>query len=183
MSEFRRESSLAQITRERACFIFITPPLDARLVASHLSYLCNMPKLLALDIGTKRTGIAETDPMQIIAEAVGYVETKDLLSWLKAYVEREHPEVLVIGEPKRMHGVHSDVEVFIQAWIKKAQEALPGLNIERQDERFTSALAQKAMIDGGMKKMKRREKGIVDQISAVLILQAYMDRKSGPSFL
>lgn len=142
-----------------------------------------MPKILAFDIGTKRTGIAETDPMQIIAEAVGYVETKNLLNWLKDYVQRENPECLVIGEPKRMHGVPSDVEAFIQSWIQKAKNALPDLKVERQDERFTSSMAQKAMIAGGMKKMKRREKGMVDQISAVLILQAYMDRNSGPSFL
>ncbi|KAB2814881.1 Holliday junction resolvase RuvX [Phaeocystidibacter luteus] len=142
-----------------------------------------MPKLLAFDIGTKRTGIAETDPMQIIAEGVGYVETPMLLKWLDEYLNKENIEALVIGEPKRMHGEHSQVEGFIQEMIQKILKRHPNLKIERQDERFTSSLAQKAMIDGGMKKMKRREKGMVDQISAVIILQAYMDKQTGPSFL
>ncbi|NVK27134.1 MAG: Holliday junction resolvase RuvX [Flavobacteriia bacterium] len=142
-----------------------------------------MPKLLAFDIGTKRTGIAETDPMQIIAEGVGYVETPLLLKWLDEYLGKEKIEALIIGEPKRMHGEHSQVEGFIQETIQKILKRHPNLTIHRQDERFTSSLAQRAMIDGGMKKMKRREKGMVDQISAVIILQAYMDKKTGPSFL
>lgn len=142
-----------------------------------------MPRLIAFDIGTKRTGIAETDPMQIIAEAVGYVETVELHNWLSAYLEKEKVEALVIGEPKRMHGEASEVETFIQKVIAKINTDHPSLKVERQDERFTSSMAQRAMIDSGMKKMKRREKGLVDQVSAVIILQAYMDRQSGPSFL
>lgn len=141
-----------------------------------------MARLLAFDLGTKRTGVAETDPMQIIAEAIGTVATDELLPWLKDYLQREKVDTLVIGEPKRMHGEHSDVEVFIRETIDRIQGEHPNLNIERQDERFTSSIAQKAMIDGGMKKKQRRDKGQIDKISAVLILQAYMDRKSGPSF-
>lgn len=142
-----------------------------------------MGKLLAFDVGMKRTGIAETDPMKIIASAVGYVETDTLLKWLENYLFTEQVETLVVGAPKRMHGEVSDVEGFISELIGKIEKKFPNLPIARQDERFTSMLAQRAMIEGGMKKSKRREKGMVDQVSAVIILQSYMDSQSGPSFL
>lgn len=142
-----------------------------------------MSRLLAFDVGTVRTGIAESDPMQIIASAVGYTSTGDILSWLDNYLVKEEVETLVIGAPKRLHGEVSDVESFISEMIGKIKSRHPDLHVERQDERFTSVMARQAIISGGMKKQKRREKGIVDQISAVLILQSYMDRKPGPSFL
>ncbi|GGH76122.1 MAG: Holliday junction resolvase RuvX [Bacteroidetes bacterium] len=139
-----------------------------------------MGKLLAFDIGERRTGIAESDPMKIIASPVGYVETSTLLDWLTSHLSNNEVETLVVGKPIRMHGVPSDVETFISELIVKVQSAHPNLSIEREDERFTSRMAQRAMIDGGMKKQKRKEKGMVDQISAVLILQSFMNR--GPSF-
>lgn len=139
-----------------------------------------MAVLLAFDIGEKRTGIAETDPMKIIASPVGYVATDDLTKWLSDYLSKNEVETLVVGAPKRMHGEASDVEGFISKKIEAIQNAHPSLKIDREDERFTSMMAQRAMIDGGMKKSKRREKGMVDQISAVIILQSYMDK--GPLF-
>lgn len=135
-----------------------------------------MGQLLAFDLGTVRTGIAESDPMRIIASPVGYVKTAELLQWLDVYLTTHSVDALVVGEPKRMHGEASDVESFIQKTIQRIQTAHPNLSIERQDERFTSVMAQQAMLDGGLKKGKRREKGVVDQISAVLILQAWMER-------
>lgn len=139
-----------------------------------------MGKLLAFDVGTKRTGIAESDPLKIIASPVGYIETSTMIEWLKSYLTLNEVETLIIGAPKRLHGEDSDVESFIREEIAKINKDFPTLQIEREDERFTSKLAQRAMIDGGMKKQKRREKGLIDQISAVLILQSYMDR--GPLF-
>ncbi len=141
-----------------------------------------MGKLLAFDIGAKRTGIAETDPLQIIAEAVDTINTTDLHDWLGTYLQQNQVDCLVIGEPKRLHGEASDIEVQIQTIIASLQKTFPSLPIDRQDERFTSKMAEQAMIAGGMKKKKRQQKGQIDQIAAVIILQSYMDRKSGPAF-
>lgn len=136
-----------------------------------------MARLLAIDFGTKRTGIAITDEMQIIASGLTTVSTKDLISFLKDYFSKEDVELIVIGEPKQKDGTHSDVEVCIKNFILKLVKAFPTLRIERMDERFTSKIALKTMIESGLSKKKRQNKSLVDEISATIILQDYLKIK------
>ncbi len=137
-----------------------------------------MNRIIALDFGVKRTGVAVTDPMQIIASGLETVETALLIPYLKKYMETEPVSTIVLGEPRQMDHKPSESEVHILALIPKLMTAFPGILIERQDERFTSKMAVQAMIAGGMKKKKRQEKGMIDQISATIILQAYLNRIS-----
>jgi len=136
-----------------------------------------MARLLAIDFGTKRTGIAITDEMQIIASGLTTVSTKDLISFLKDYFAKEDVELIVIGEPKQKDGTHSDVEVCIKNFIIKLVKAFPTLRIERMDERFTNKIALKTMIESGLSKKKRQNKSLVDEISATIILQDYLKIK------
>ena len=136
-----------------------------------------MARLLAIDFGTKRTGIAITDEMQIIASGLTTVSTKDLISFLKDYFAKEDVELIVIGEPKQKDGTHSDVEICIKNFIIKLVKAFPTLRIERMDERFTSKIALKTMIESGLSKKKRQNKSLVDEISATIILQDYLKIK------
>lgn len=135
-----------------------------------------MGRILALDYGKMRTGIAVTDELQMIASGLATVDTAQLLPFLKQYVVAEPVDCMVVGEPKRMDGSDSESEILIQPFIKKLKSTFPSIPVYRQDERFTSKLALDAMITGGMKKKKRQDKAIVDKISATLILQAYLDR-------
>jgi putative Holliday junction resolvase len=137
-----------------------------------------MAKVLALDIGKKRTGVAETDPMQIIATGLPTIETINLLPFIEVYVEKEKPECIVIGQPKRLHGEASDVESFIAKVIRKIATRIPHVKIEREDERFTSKMAAATIAQSGLKKKKRMQKGLVDEVSAVIILQSWMSRNS-----
>ena len=136
-----------------------------------------MARLLAIDFGTKRTGIAITDEMQIIASGLTTVSTKDLISFLKDYFAKEDVELIIIGEPKQKDGTHSDVEVCIKNFILKLVKAFPKLRIERMDERFTSKIALKTMIESVLSKKKRQNKSLVDEISATIILQDYLKIK------
>jgi putative Holliday junction resolvase len=136
-----------------------------------------MAKIIALDVGTVRTGVAETDPFQIIATGLPTVATKDLLTFLKAYIPRENPEYLVVGEPKRMHGEASEVEGFISQKIAEIKKLFPALRIERMDERFTSKMAAQTIAQSNLKKKQRQNKALVDEVSAVLILQSWMSRR------
>ncbi len=137
-----------------------------------------MKRIIALDFGTKRTGVAVTDPMQIIASGLDTVLTKDLISFLKSYLNSEPVSTIVLGEPKQMDNTPSESEAAIKALILTLEAEFTGIEIARQDERFTSKMAVQAMVAGGMKKKKRQEKGRIDQISATLILQAYLNRIS-----
>ena len=134
-----------------------------------------MPRLLAIDYGTKRCGIAVSDPMQIIAQGLTTVHSKDLLTFLESYFQKEAVEVIVIGEPKRMNGEATDATPYVNAFIKKLKEKFPAMKIERIDERFTSKMAFQTMIDSGLKKKARQNKELVDEISATIILQSYME--------
>lgn len=136
-----------------------------------------MSKLVAIDYGAKRTGIAETDDLQIIASGLTTVETKELQGFMMTYLEKENVEVLVIGQAKRMNGELSEIEGKIVPFINFIKNRFPNLKIERQDEGFTSQAAIKAMIDGGLSKSKRRDKALVDKISATLILQRFMENR------
>jgi len=136
-----------------------------------------MGRILALDYGKKRTGIAVTDELQIIASGLTTVETKNLISFLKDYTTREKVELLLIGEPKQMDYSQSESEVIIKPFIKKLEIELPDIPIKRVDERFTSKMAFQVMIDSGIKKEKRKNKALVDEISATIILQSYLYSK------
>jgi len=133
-----------------------------------------MARILAIDYGSKRCGIAVTDESKIIASGLTTVDTKELLNWLKVYVEKEEVELFVVGEPKRMHGEASESEKLIQPFLEKLEKLLPNIPIKRMDERFTSKMAFDTMIASGISKKKRRNKALVDQISATIILQDYL---------
>ena len=131
---------------------------------------------MAIDYGKVRTGIAVTDELQLIASGLTTVATKELLSFLKDYVKNEHVEAFVIGEPKQMDNTPSESEALILPFIEKLKEIFESIPIHRYDERFTSKMAFQSMIDGGLKKKQRRNKALVDEISATLILQSYMNQ-------
>ena len=134
-------------------------------------------RILSIDYGKKRTGIAVTDPLQIIAGGLATVSTSELYDFLVGYISREPVERIVIGEPRQPDGSPSEnlqrVQQFVNRWRNHQQ-----VPIEFYDERFTSVLAHRAMIDGGMKKSDRRNKASVDRISAAIILQGYLDRNN-----
>ena len=134
-----------------------------------------MGRLVAIDYGTKRTGIAVSDTLQIIANGLTTVPTHKLMEFLKTYFETEEVDCVVIGLPKKMNNEYSENMQHIRPFAKKLQATYPDLQIEFFDERFTSAIAQKAMIDGGLKKKARQNKALVDEISATIILQDYME--------
>lgn len=131
---------------------------------------------MALDYGKVRTGIAVTDEMQLIASGLTTVPTKELLEFLKKYLGNEDVERIVLGEPKQMDGTASESEALIQVFLKKLEKRFPKVKVERQDERFTSKMAMQSMLTGGLKKKKRQDKALVDEISATLILQSYLER-------
>lgn len=135
-----------------------------------------MARILALDYGKVRTGIAVTDELQLIASGLTTVETKDLIPFLDDYFKREQVERIVVGLPKQMDNTPSESEALIQEFLKKMMAKFPTYPVERQDERFTSKMAVQSMLDSGMKKKKRQDKALVDEISATLILQAYLNR-------
>jgi putative Holliday junction resolvase len=132
---------------------------------------------MAIDYGIKRTGLAVTDGLQIIATALETVETKSLIEYLKKYFQEEQVDELVVGMPKQMDNTDSDTAQYVRQFVTKVNAAFPDLPVRYADERFTSKIALRAMIDGGMKKKDRREKGNVDKISATLILQSYLESR------
>lgn len=134
-----------------------------------------MGRFLALDYGTKRTGIAVSDTLRIIANGLATVPTHTLLDYLKSYIEREDVECIIVGLPKQMNNEYSESMRHIRPFVKKLKSLYPNIPIELYDERFTSALAQKTIIDAGLKKKDRQNKALVDEVSAVIILQSYME--------
>ncbi|MBQ7513849.1 MAG: Holliday junction resolvase RuvX [Prevotella sp.] len=133
-----------------------------------------MGRILSIDYGKKRTGLAVTDPLQLIAGGLATVDSAKLLDWLKDYVGREEVELIVIGEPRQPNGQPSEnlarVKQFMATWRKQ----MPQIPMVGYDERFTSVLAHQAMLDGGLRKKARQDKALVDEISATIILQDYM---------
>jgi putative holliday junction resolvase len=136
-----------------------------------------MGRILAIDYGTKRTGLAVTDPMRIIATALETVETSGLINFLLTYFKRESVDEVVIGMPKQMDNTDSQTAPAVRKFIELFAKTFPDKPIQTLDERFTSSIAQRAMIAGGMKKKDRQVKGNVDKISATLILQDYLQMK------
>ena len=135
-----------------------------------------MGRILSIDYGKKRTGLAVTDPLQIIAGGLSTIETKDLFDFLSPYVVREGVERIVIGKPTQPNGQPSENLVRVENFVNRWRKACPEVPIEYYDERFTSVLAHRAILEGGVKKKTRREnKGLVDEVSATIILQDYMN--------
>ena len=133
-----------------------------------------MARILSIDYGKKRTGIAVTDPLQIIAGGLATVSTSELFDYLQAYIAREQVEMIVIGEPRQPNGEPSENLARVQQFVNRWRKAVPQVPIQFYDERFTSVLAHQAMLDGGLKKKARQNKGLVDEISATIILEDYM---------
>jgi putative Holliday junction resolvase len=136
-----------------------------------------LARILSIDYGQKRTGLAVTDPLQLIAGGLATVSTSELFDWLKAYLAKEPVERIIIGEPRQPNGQPSENLARVQQFVNRWKKAMPAVPIEYYDERFTSVLAHQAMIDGGLKKKARQNKGLVDEISATIILQDYLESK------
>ena len=136
-----------------------------------------MPRILAIDYGLKRTGIAVTDEMQIIASGLTTVESPTLISFLKTYFSQEKVEKVLIGEPKQMNGLPSESAPIIEKFVLEFVKNFPEMTLVRVDERFTSKMAFQTMIDSGLKKKQRQNKALIDEISATIILQDYLSRK------
>ena len=132
-------------------------------------------RILSIDFGRKRTGLAVTDPLQIIAGGLATVAASSLFDNLKDYISKEEVEKIVIGEPRKPNGEPSENYERVRQFVNRWKKAVPAVPIEYYDERFTSVLAHRAMIDGGLKKQARRNKSLVDEISATIILQDYME--------
>ena len=138
-----------------------------------------MPRILSIDYGLKRTGIAVTDPMKIIATGLTTIPSHDLVRFLQDYFSREAVELVIIGEPKNWDDSDTHATPLVKAIIKKLMKAFPSMPIKTVDERFTSRMASQAMIDMGMKKMQRRNKALVDEIAATIMLQEYLRSQEG----
>ena len=136
-----------------------------------------MGRILAIDYGRKRTGIAVTDPMQIIASGLTTVPTHQLMDFLLKYMAQEPVERIIVGHPKQMNNQESENMRNIVPFVNQLRKKIPDIPVEFVDERFTSVLAHQAMLDGGLKKKDRQNKALVDEISATIILQSYLESK------
>jgi|SRR5210317_1206984 len=136
-----------------------------------------MGRIIALDYGEKRTGIAVTDELQIIASGLTTVSSKELIEFIKSYVLEENVDLILIGLPKQTNNLASESEPYIQNFLRKLTKQLPNIPIQRVDERFTSKMAFQTMIDSGLTKKQRQNKALVDEISATIILQSYLYSK------
>ena len=134
-----------------------------------------MARVLAIDYGTKRVGLAVTDPLQMIATGLTTVHSKDIILFLKDYIAKENIDCFVVGEPKKMNNEASETSKLIEAFINSLKKNFPVIPVKRIDERFTSKMAFQTMIDSGLNKKDRRNKSLVDEISATIILQSYLE--------
>ena len=135
-----------------------------------------MPRILSIDYGLRRTGLAVTDPLQIIATGLTTVESKQLIPFLKDYIAREEVELIIIGEPKNWDDTDTHATPLVEKIIKQLEKNFPKIPIKKVDERYTSKMAKDAMLEMGLKKMQRRNKKLVDEIAATILLQEYMRR-------
>lgn len=135
-----------------------------------------MGRILAIDYGRRRTGLAVTDILRITANPLATVETRELMDFLRAYIYKESVDVVVIGHPTQMNGEDSESMNYIRPFMGNFRKAFPDIELVMYDERFTSVLAHRAMIDGGMKKKQRQDKAVVDKIAATIILEGYLER-------
>ena len=138
-----------------------------------------MGRILAIDYGLKRTGLAVTDPLQLIATGLPTIDTTRLMPFLRDYLAREQVDTLVIGDPRNLDGSDTDATPRVQHFIQAFQKIFPAVAVVRVDERYSSKMARQAMLEMGLKKSQRREKGRVDEIAASLLLQEYLQHRSG----
>lgn len=138
-----------------------------------------MARILAIDYGGKRVGIAVTDPAQIIASGLTTVHSQDVIKFLEDYCAKEEVSTIVVGEPKQLNNEPSQSAEMVNNFVMHLKRKFPSQSIERMDERFTSKLAVQTMVDSGLKKKSRQNKELVDEISATIILQSYMEQNSG----
>ena len=138
-----------------------------------------MDRLIGIDYGRRRTGLASSDPLGIFASALDTVDSTKIIDYLKKYAEKERIVRFVVGYPVNLNGQPAQAQADVDAFLKRLQNAFPEVPQSLEDERFTSVLAHRAMIDGGMKAAGRRDKSSVDKISAAIILQGYLDRQNG----
>jgi len=138
-----------------------------------------MARIMAIDYGLKRTGIAVTDPLQIIATGLTTVESPKLIAFLKEYVKKEVVELILIGEPKNLDDSDTHATPLVRQVLKKLKQEFPSIRLETVDERFTSKMASRAMIEMGIKKKQRRNKALVDEIAATMMLQEWLGRAGG----
>ncbi len=141
-------------------------------------YLQDMARLLALDYGTKRVGIAVTDELQIIASGLCTVRAHDCMDFLKEYLSKEKVDAIIMGMPKNLRDQKTDATPYVKGFAKQLRKQFPEMEIHLIDERFTSKMAFQSMIDGGLKKKARQDKALVDEISATLILQSFMEQQN-----
>lgn len=136
-----------------------------------------MGRLLAIDYGRRRCGIAVTDTLRIVATGLATVPTAQLNEYVKRYMATEQVDAIIVGLPRTVHGEESESMRYIRPGIQRLKQALPGVKVEFFDERFTSVLAHRSILDSGMKKMQRRDKAVVDEIAATIILNDYLQSK------
>ena len=138
-----------------------------------------MNRIIGIDYGRKRTGLAVSDPLGIFASPLDTVQSAKIIEYLKSYAGREGISLFVVGYPMNLNNTPAEAARYVNEFLKQLRKSFPDTPVELEDERFTSVLAHRAMIDGGMRKKDRRDKNSVDRISAAIILQSYLDRKSG----
>lgn len=136
-----------------------------------------MGRIISIDYGRKRTGLAATDTLQMIANGLGTWPSGEVVKFLTEYVKKEPVDLFVVGLPKQMNNEPSENMQYVQAFVTHLKRTIPSIPVEFYDERFTSVLAHRTMLDGGLKKKKRQDKALVDEISAVIILQSYLESK------
>jgi len=134
-------------------------------------------RIMAFDYGTKRVGIAVTDPLQLIATALDTVHAKDVLDYVKAYLDREAVSTFVVGEPRQLDGTESGSAPHVRGFIRTLRRTFPAVSVETIDERFTSKMASASIAQSGMAKKKRQDKSLIDSVSAVIILQSYLEKR------
>ncbi len=140
-----------------------------------------MGRILAIDYGQKRTGLAVTDELKIFATALTTVPSAEAITFLKMYLQENKVECFVVGDPKQMNNTPSESARFIEPFVRRLQSEFPAMKIERVDERFTSKIATRTILEAGLKKMDRRNKARIDMVSAVIILQTYLETKQQSS--
>jgi putative Holliday junction resolvase len=136
-----------------------------------------MGRIMAIDYGRKRSGLAVTDTLQLIAGGLATVPGNEVVKYISEYILREPVDRLIVGYPRQMNSEASENMKHVEAFVTHLKRAIPGIPVQYYDERFTTVLAHRAMIDGGLKKKKRQDKALADEISAVIILQSYMESK------
>jgi putative Holliday junction resolvase len=136
-----------------------------------------MGRLMAIDIGKKRTGLAVTDPLQLIANGLDTIPTHEIIPYLQKYFQKEQVDKVIVGYPKQMNNIPSEAVRYVNEFRKKFEKSFPSMEMVFIDERFTSKMAFQSLIDGGLSKKQRRDKALIDKVSATIILQSYMEMK------